>query len=136
VADRAKAYGIPGVTVDGMDVLAVYEATQKAVKRARAGKGPMLIECETYRYVGHSRTDPQQYRPAEEVESWKCRDAIQCLRARMVDAGVASDAEFEAINESVERELDEAVEFSKASPHPLPEDALKNVFVGEEACDR
>ena len=133
VADRAAAYGIPGVVVDGMDPVAVYDATAKAVKRAREGSGPALIECETYRYVGHSRTDPGLYRPKEEVDSWKSRDAIKCLKARMLEEGISVADEFSQIEDSVERELQEAIEFARTSPHASPEDALKNVFADEGA---
>lgn len=133
ISERATGYGIPGVTVDGMDVVAVYEAVAKAVKRARAGKGPTLVECETYRFVGHSRTDPMLYRPKEEMEAWKDRDAIKSLRSRMVEAGLATDDEFSAIDASVEKELDDAIEFARNSPKHSPEDCLKHVFTEEEA---
>ncbi|OFX14158.1 MAG: pyruvate dehydrogenase (acetyl-transferring) E1 component subunit alpha [Armatimonadetes bacterium RBG_16_58_9] len=132
VADRAAAYGIPGVTVDGMDVVAVHDAVAEAADRARSGMGPALVECETYRFVGHSRTDPGLYRTKEEVEYFKSRDSIKCLRARVADAGMATEDEFTEIDQSVERELEEAIEFARKSPHPLPEDCLKHVFVGKE----
>ena len=128
IADRASAYGIPGEVVDGMDVLAVHDATIKASKRAREGKGPTLIECETYRFVGHSRTDPGLYRPKEEVEAWKERDSIKQLAAYMIDNRIATAEEIKDIEDAVEEELNDAVEFARKSPHPLPEDALKCVF--------
>src|SRR5581483_12042181 len=88
VAERAKAYGIPGVTIDGMDVMAVYAASSAAVQRARAGKGPTLIECKTYRFLGHSRGDPCGYRSKEEVESWRRRDPIpRCRELLMKNHG-------------------------------------------------
>jgi pyruvate dehydrogenase E1 component alpha subunit len=131
ISERAAAYGIPGVTVDGMDVLAVHDAVAEAVERARSGGGPTLVECETYRFVGHSRTDPGLYRPKEELEHFKCLDSINCLRSNVLDAKLATEDEFKAIDESVENEIDDAIEFARQSPHHLPEDCLKNVFVGE-----
>ncbi|MBI2844185.1 MAG: thiamine pyrophosphate-dependent dehydrogenase E1 component subunit alpha [Armatimonadetes bacterium] len=131
IAERASAYGIPGVIADGMDVLSVYDATVEAVERARSGSGPTLIECKTYRFLGHSRTDPQQYRSKEEMEFWKSKDAIPRLKAWLIENEHFTAEEIDRIHEEVERELDEAVEFAKNSPSPLPEDALKNVFVGE-----
>ncbi|MHB0999040.1 MAG: thiamine pyrophosphate-dependent dehydrogenase E1 component subunit alpha [Armatimonadota bacterium] len=132
IADRASAYGIPGEVVDGMDVLAVHDAVTKAAKRARDGKGPTLIECETYRYVGHSRTDPGLYRTQEEMAEWKAKDCIPRLKAYMLSEGIAVEDEVTAVEKAVEKELEDAVEFARNSPHPLPEDALKHVFVGEE----
>ncbi len=131
IADRAAAYGIPGTVVDGMDVVAVYEAAVEAVERARSGGGPTLVECETYRFVGHSRTDPMLYRPKEEMEAWKRRDSIQKLKSSLIDAGVATPDEIEKIESEVEAELDDAIDFARKSPHPLPEDCLKYVFVEE-----
>lgn len=131
IADRASAYGIPGVVVDGMDVLAVYEAVEKAAKRARSGKGPTLIECKTYRFVGHSRTDPGLYRSKEELEEWKAKDAIPRLRNWMIEEGIAAAEEFAQIDAAVEKALEDAIEFARNSPDPLPEGALKHVFVEE-----
>ena len=132
ISDRAAAYGIPGVTVDGMDVIAVHDAVADAVDQARSGGGPTLVECETYRFVGHSRTDPMLYRPKEEMAEWKSRDPIPRLKNQLLEAGVASNDEIAAIEMDVERELEEAIEFARNSPHPAPEDCLKHVFVGEE----
>lgn len=131
VADRAAAYGMPGVVVDGMDVLVVYDAVQQAVDRARAGQGPTLVECETYRYVGHSRSDPGHYRPQAEVEAWRARDPIPRLRAWLLAEGIATAGEIEVIEKAVERELEEAVAFARASPEPRPEEALEDVYFWE-----
>ncbi|MCL5104758.1 MAG: thiamine pyrophosphate-dependent dehydrogenase E1 component subunit alpha [Armatimonadetes bacterium] len=131
IADRAASYGIPGVVVDGMDVVAVYEVTVEAAERARAGKGPTLIECETYRFVGHSRTDPMLYRPKEEMEAWKRRDSIQKLKGYVLDKGIATVDEIDRIESEVETEIEEAIDFARKSPHPLPEDCMKHVFVEE-----
>lgn len=131
IADRAAAYGIPGEVVDGMDCLAVHDAVEKAVKRARDGKGPSLIECETYRYVGHSRTDPGLYRSQEEMDDYRAKDPIPRLKKYMIEEGIAKEDEITAVEVAVEKELDDSVEFARNSPHPQPEDALKYVFVGE-----
>ena len=132
VADRAAAYGMPGLVVDGMDVLAVYEAVQEAVARARAGQGPTLVECETYRYVGHSRSDPGHYRPKEEVETWLARDPIPRLKTWLLEEVIATTEEVEELERAVEQELEEAVAFARASPEPRPEEALEGVYVEEE----
>jgi pyruvate dehydrogenase E1 component alpha subunit len=131
IADRAAAYGMPGVVVDGMDVLAVHDAVQEAVARARAGQGPTLVECETYRYVGHSRSDPGHYRPKEEVEAWRAKDPIPRLKARLLEEKVATAGEIEELEQRVEQELEAAVAFARASPEPRPEEALESVYVAE-----
>ena len=95
VADRACAYGIPGEVVDGMDVLAVRGAVEKAVNRARKGEGPSLIEAKTYRYFGHSHSDPRAYRTKEEEQAYKDRDPIKVLNEEMKAVGLISDEEFE-----------------------------------------
>jgi len=131
LADRAKGYGIPGVTVDGMDVLALYEAAQSAVERARSGEGPTFIECETYRFVGHSRSDTRGYRSREEEAAWKQRDPIPRLGADLREGGHATEADLEAVAEEIARELEAAVRFAEESPAPAPEDCLKHVFAEE-----
>ncbi|MEM3760191.1 MAG: thiamine pyrophosphate-dependent dehydrogenase E1 component subunit alpha, partial [Candidatus Bathyarchaeia archaeon] len=95
IADRAIAYGIPGVVVDGNDVLAVYEATVKAVERARNGEGPTLIECKTYRHKGHSRVDPARYRPKAEVEEWLAKDPIKRFREKLLQTKALTEAEIQ-----------------------------------------
>jgi TPP-dependent pyruvate/acetoin dehydrogenase alpha subunit len=122
VAARAAAYGVPGRIVDGMDVLAVREATAEAVAAARAGRGPTLVECKTYRYVGHSRSDARGYRAREEEEAWKARDPIARLRAQLADSDVA------AIEAAVEEELDDAVEFARSSPEPDPGEVAEDAY--------
>lgn len=128
VADRAAAYGIPGVVVDGNDVLAVYEAAGQAVERARRGGGPTLIECKTYRHKGHSRFDPATYRPKEEVEAWLKRDPIPRFRSRLLEAGVLTGAEADALEQEVAVEVEEAVKFALEGPYPKPEEALEDVY--------
>ncbi len=132
IAERAAAYGIPGVVVDGNDVLAVYQAAQAAVGRARAGQGPTLLECKTYRRGGHSRSDPGHYRPSEEVEDWLAKDPIPRFRKVLVEEGVLTEEQAERIEEEVIKEIEEAVEYARSSPSPAPEDALKDVYGSPE----
>jgi TPP-dependent pyruvate/acetoin dehydrogenase alpha subunit len=129
VSERAAAYGIPGKTVDGNDVEAVYEATLGAAVRARAGQGPTLLELETYRFAGHSRSDPGHYRPKEEVAEWKKKDPIIRCEARYLAEGIIINELMAAYKASVEQELDEAVQFAEASASPLPEECLTDVYV-------
>ncbi|MDI9568918.1 MAG: thiamine pyrophosphate-dependent dehydrogenase E1 component subunit alpha [Bacillota bacterium] len=129
IADRATAYGIPGVVVDGNDVMAVYEAVGEAVKRARAGEGPSLVECKTYRWRGHFEGDPQMYRPQEEIEEWKAKDPIPRFEALLAEMGVMTAEEAEAIRKEVAAEVEAAVEFAEKSPEPAPEAALEDLYV-------
>jgi pyruvate dehydrogenase E1 component alpha subunit len=129
VADRAAAYGIPGVVVDGNDVMAVYEAVGEAVKRARAGEGPTLIECKTYRWRGHFEGDPQVYRTQEEIKEWQAKDPIPRFEALLADMGVMTAEEAEAIRKEVAAEVEAAIEFAEKSPEPAPEAALEDLYV-------
>jgi pyruvate dehydrogenase E1 component alpha subunit len=128
VADRAVAYGIPGVVVDGNDVLAVYETAEKAVERARNGLGPTLIECKTYRHKGHSRVDPAKYRPKEEVEYWLAKDPIKRFREKLLQTNILTEAEIQQVEMEVSVEIEEAVKFAMESPYPNPEEALEDVY--------
>jgi pyruvate dehydrogenase E1 component alpha subunit len=128
VADRAVAYRIPGVIVDGNDVLAVYEATEKAVERARKGEGPTLIECKTYRLKGHSRVDPAKYRPKEEVEEWLAKDPIKRFKEKLLQTNTLTESEIQQIEKEVSDEIEEAVKFAMGSPYPAPEEALEDVY--------
>ena len=119
VADRAAGYGIPGRVVDGMDVLAVYGAAAEAVARARAGEGPTLLECKTYRFKGHSRGDPGNYRSKEEFEEWSRRDPIELFRARLTGGFGVSAGRLEEIERACQAEVEEAVAFALASPEPV-----------------
>lgn len=114
ISDRAASYGIPGVTVDGNDVMAVHEAVAAGAERARAGKGPSLVEAVTYRWRGHSKSDRQAYRTREEVKAWQARDPITRYAAEL---GL-SDEELEAVREGAQREIDDAVAFAEQSPEP------------------
>jgi len=128
VAERAAAYGLPGEVVDGNDVLAVYEAADRAVQRARAGQGPTLLECKTYRQVGHSRSDPRTYRSRDEEDEWAQRDPIQRLASRLLDEEVIAPEGLDEIERQIMAQVDEAVAFAEGSPYPQPEEALEDVF--------
>ncbi len=128
IAQRAASYGMPGVTVDGNDVLAVYDAASEAVSRARAGDGPTLVECLTYRWKGHSKSDQELYRTKEEVKTWKDKDPIRRFRSLLVDEGVINREEDEEIEEAAKRIIDEALEFAQASPEPALDTILEGVY--------
>jgi pyruvate/2-oxoglutarate/acetoin dehydrogenase E1 component/TPP-dependent pyruvate/acetoin dehydrogenase alpha subunit len=128
IALRAAAYGIPGVIVDGMDVLAVRGAVLKAAERARQGLGPTLIEAKCYRWYGHSHSDPRAYRTREEEAEWRKRDPIKVLKEKMSAIGMLSDDEFTQLEEGVQEKLGNAMAFGEASPEPAPEDVFSDVF--------
>ncbi|MBW6465137.1 MAG: hypothetical protein K0B06_01375 [Brevefilum sp.] len=128
ISERAKAYGIPGETVDGMNVLMVRKAVAEAVARARSGKGPTIVECLTYRYYGHSHSDPRAYRTREEEKEFRDKDPIKQLNRDMAAIGFLEDAEFEHMEEVVEEKLDQAMQFSEDSPSPDPNQIETDVF--------
>ena len=128
VADRAVAYGMPGEVVDGMDVLAVHEAVSRAVARARRGEGPSLIECKTYRWYGHSRSDPRVYRTRKEEKAWRERDPIPRLARRMVEAGVATQEEVDAVLAKAQEAIARATEFALNSPMPPASEVAQDVY--------
>ncbi len=116
---RGTAYGIPGEQVDGMDVLAVKEAAEKAVAHCRAGKGPYILEMMTYRYRGHSMSDPAKYRTREEVEKIKSeKDCIEHVRDLLTQSGLASEEELKAIDKDIKEIVNDSAEFAKTSPEP------------------
>jgi pyruvate dehydrogenase E1 component alpha subunit len=129
IAERASAYRMPGVTVDGNDVLAVYEAAREAVARARAGKGPTLIELETYRITGHSRRDPCSYQPEDERKRALELEPIGRFAKRLVADKVADAARLDALRAEAKAQVEAAVRKAQADPEPLPEDALEDLFV-------
>jgi len=129
VAARAAGYGIPGVVVDGNDIFAVYQAANRAVERARAGQGPSLIECKTYRWRGHTeRRGQADSRDKAEVESWQRRDPIAQLERQLRDQGYLDDAGLGAMEGDIMGAIEKAVAFAEASPFPLPEQATDDVF--------
>jgi TPP-dependent pyruvate/acetoin dehydrogenase alpha subunit len=127
LADRACAYGFPGVVVDGNDVEAVFEVTAEAAARARAGEGPTLIEAVTYRLCGHMFGDPETYRSREEVEAWRRRDPLLLARERLLGRGLGPEA-IQALEAQVEAEIEAAIQFARQSPEPEPEEALDYVY--------
>ncbi len=124
ISDRATAYGMPGVTVDGNDVIAVYKAVQKAANRARKGDGPTLIEAVTYRYKGHSKSDRQFYRTREEVKKWMEKDPITRFRKLLN----VSDDEFKKIEKRANEEIRKAVEFAEESPEPDVASIMEGIY--------
>lgn len=129
-AGRACAYDIPGEVVDGNDVLAVNEAAQRAIERARKGEGPTILELKTYRIGGHSRNDACGYRTKEEEQEWFSRDPIQSFRKRILEEAVASEEELIKVEEAVMAEIEAEVEYAQNSKDPEPEAALRNVYWG------
>jgi pyruvate dehydrogenase E1 component alpha subunit len=125
---RAGSYGFPGLSCDGMDALAVYKTVGGAVARARAGAGPSLVVCVTYRYLGHHVGDPLNYRDKAEVETWRAKDPIERLRAALLERRVLTAAEADGLRAEVEREIDDAVAFAKASPEPDPSTLAEDVY--------
>jgi len=128
LAKRAESYGFPGVVVDGMDVVAVYEVVKEARQRAIAGGGPTLIEGKTYRYRGHYEGDPQVYRLPGEMENWLKRDPIPAFHKDLLEAKLFTPEELDAVDQSVQAQLDEAVEFAASAPIPQPGEALQGVY--------
>jgi pyruvate dehydrogenase E1 component alpha subunit len=128
VASRAAAYGMSGVAVDGQDVVAVHEAAQAAISLARQDGGPTLIECKTYRYVGHHEGDPgTDYRTRDEVQQWKQKDPVKLARKRLLDSG-ADEGKLKAVDLEVEQLIDQAVEFAEKSPEPAAASVNEHVF--------
>lgn len=127
-ADRAKAYGFPGVTIDGNDVVVVHKTAQEAIARARAGDGPTLIECMTYRWYGHSEIDPANYRRSEELEEWKKKDPIARAELLLMELGLLTTEKREALVERIEQEMEEAIKFAEESKYSEPEEAYRDVY--------
>jgi len=128
IADRGAAYGIPGVVVDGNDVIAVYNTTMGAVSRARSGGGPTLIECKTYRHRGQFEGDPGIYRPAAEVEEWFAKDPLPRFARFLQEKGLLSAQEIEAIDKQVADEISEALIFAEQSPYPAVERIVEDIY--------
>ncbi len=124
-----EAYDIPSEAVDGMDVEIVHEAVSRAAERARKGDGPTFLEFKTYRYRGHSMSDPQKYRTKEEVAEWKLRDPIELIKDRILTNKIATQEELDAIDERVKKQVEDAVKFAEESPWPKPEEAFEDIYV-------
>jgi acetoin:2,6-dichlorophenolindophenol oxidoreductase subunit alpha len=128
VADRAESYGFDGVAINGNDVLAVYQATQGALTRARTGEGPTLIECKTYRWHGHSEHDKAFYRTNEELAMWKSRDPIPTFTTYLKGLNILTDEHLKETEARVTATIDEAVEFANNSPDPDPSNAVTDLY--------
>jgi pyruvate dehydrogenase E1 component alpha subunit len=129
IAQRAAAYAMPGTVVDGNDLVAVYEATEKAVAGARSGEGPRLLEFKTYRWRAHFEGGAiPDLRPLEEIEAWKKKCPLASLEQKLLEAGILGRRDLETINDQVMSEVEEAVKYAAESPLPAPEDALEDVF--------
>jgi pyruvate dehydrogenase E1 component alpha subunit len=130
VADRASAYAMPGVVVDGNDLPAVAAASLAAVSRARSGGGPSLVECKTYRLRGHSKSDRNLYRTKEEIEAWRKRDPIRRLESELVAHGRFEAAELADLEKQAQQQIEQALDFAKASPDPDPAQLTRDVYAG------
>jgi pyruvate dehydrogenase E1 component alpha subunit len=129
IADRGEAYCTPSVVVDGNNALEVYEAAVNAVKRARNGEGPSLIECKTYRMRGHSRFDQAKYRPQDEVDHWMARDSVEIIKEIVLEKKAMTEKQAENIRKKLQKDVDKAADFAIKSEHPAPEETLDDVFM-------
>jgi pyruvate dehydrogenase E1 component alpha subunit len=129
ISQKATGYGMPAARVDGMDLMAVRQAAERALGEVRGGKGPYLLEAVTYRYRGHSMGDPERYRKTDEVKHWQEHDPIGIYRAYLAGKKIASAKELDALEAGAQREIDEAAAFAEASPEPAAEALFANVYV-------
>lgn len=128
IADRAAAYGIPGKIVDGCDMVEIMNEVDEAVRSARAGNGPTLIEMKTYRWKGHSKSDAKKYRTREEENEWRAKDGIKRFKETLLEAGVLTEDEAKALQEQAKQEIEEAVQFAEASPEPSIDTLEEDVY--------
>lgn len=128
IRQKAEGYGMPNSRVDGMDVLAVYEASAQLLDKVRSGGGPYLLEAVTYRFRGHSMGDPERYRKPEEIKRWQENDPIGIYRAKLIEKGIATDAELDALDQKVEQEVVAATQFAENSPEPEPAALYENIY--------
>ncbi len=129
---KAASFDMPGIEVDGMDVMAVRTVAQEAIARARAGEGPTLIECLTYRFRGHSLADPDEMRSKAEKEAWLARDPIKRFEAYLLEQNLADESTLKGIRDRIQTTIDEALAYAEDSPEPRPEDLYKYVFAENE----
>jgi len=129
---KANAFGMEGVEVDGMDVLAVRAAAEDAIARARAGEGPTLIETLTYRFRGHSLADPDEVRPEQEKDTWMARDPLKKFAGYLVEQNLATQQELSEIDEKVQRQIDDAVAYAESSPEPDPNDLYRYMYADDD----
>jgi pyruvate dehydrogenase E1 component alpha subunit len=129
IAERAAAYAMPGVIVDGNDMVAVHDAARKVVARARAGEGPTLMECKTYRWRGHFESNAMpDLRPPEEVEEWKTKCPIAAMERKLLDGGLLTQRDLDGMDTQVMARIEDAINFALGSPFPEPEDALEGLY--------
>jgi len=129
LSERAKAYGIPGVTIDGNDVIKVAETTAEAVERARRGEGPTLIEAETYRWRGHSRSDARKYRTREEEKYWRNeKDPIRLFKNRLLEEKILTEETYDEMEKKVQDEIEEAVTFAEKSKEPSLDSLTEDIY--------
>ncbi|WP_309091416.1 pyruvate dehydrogenase (acetyl-transferring) E1 component subunit alpha [Domibacillus sp.] len=128
IADRAKAYGIPGEIVDGCDMIDIMNSVDNAVRRAREGGGPTLIEMKTYRWKGHSKSDAKKYRTREEENEWRAKDGIKRFKEALIASGVLTEEEAKSLREEANQEIEEAVRFAEASPEPSIDTLEEDVY--------
>lgn len=128
IADRAAAYGIPGKIVDGCDMVEIMNEVDEAVRSAREGNGPTLIEMKTYRWKGHSKSDAKKYRTREEENEWRAKDGIKRFKEKLLEAGVLTEDEAKALQEQAKQEIEEAVQFAEASPEPSIDTLEEDVY--------
>ncbi|PIE33563.1 hypothetical protein CSA56_10605 [candidate division KSB3 bacterium] len=132
LSSRAAAYNMPGEQVDGMDIEAVAEAAKRAVEHARNGKGPYLLESLTYRYYGHSRSDPAPYRTKEEEQEWKLRDPVSIYKDRLIENGVIAQQDVDTMDAEIEELLEKSFEFADQSAYPELSEILTDIYVAKE----
>lgn len=128
IADRAKAYGIPGIIIDGMDAVKVYEEMNKIVSDVRKDRGPVLVEAKTYRFCGHADGDVEAYRTPEEVCQWSEKDPILSIESKLIKEGFLKESQFAAAKEEIKTEIEDAVEFARKSPEPKKEESMDYIF--------
>jgi pyruvate dehydrogenase E1 component alpha subunit len=132
ISIRSAAYNMPGITIDGNDVLAVYQTSGKAIEQARAGKGPTLVECKTYRWRGHYEGDPNQgrrYRTTEEIQAWMKKCPIKRFEEKLIKEKVLNKNKMKHVQEEIGKKIEEAVAFANQSPFPDPQDIFEDVYV-------
>jgi pyruvate dehydrogenase E1 component alpha subunit len=131
IRQKAEGYNIPNSRIDGMNVLTVREAAQEAIEKVRSGEGPYFLEAVTYRYRGHSMGDPERYRKPEEIKKWQEEDPIGIYHKYLMDEEIATQEDLDEVDNRVENEIEEAIQFAESSPDPEPEALFENVYVEE-----
>ena len=128
IAERSKAYNIPGIVADGMDAVDMYNKVNEIIPDVRGGRGPVLIEAKTYRFMGHHLGDHESYRTKQEVEEWKKKDPIKRLEKKLINEKITDKSEIEKIKSKIENEINEAIEFARKSLDPAPEEAMDFIY--------